>query len=83
MDSFFNNSFVSSYRENVHALGRQALESQAQWLDFQKAQVKLARTQFEAAMGFYQSSYDTSVSYAQGVGKSVVEAWKPVAAEAR
>ncbi len=83
MDSLFNNSFVNSYRKNVHTLGQQAVESQTQWLDFQKAQAKLARTQFEAAMGFYQSSYDTSVSYAQGVGKSMVEAWKPVEAEAK
>lgn len=83
MESLFNNSFVTSYRNNVHTLGQQTLDAQAQWLDFQKAQAKLARNQFEAAIGFYQSSYDTSVAYAQSVGKSMVEAWKPVATEAK
>lgn len=83
MDSLFNNSFATSYRSNMHALGQQALDAQAQWLEFQDAQAKLARGQFEAAVGFYQSSYDTSVAYAQAVGKSMVEAWKPVATQAK
>ena len=83
MDSLFNNSFATAYKKNVHALGQQALDAQAQWLDFQKAQAKLARNQFEAALGFYQSSYDSSVAYGQAVGKSMVEAWKPAETEAK
>ena len=66
-----------TFHAPFHTAATQALAANEAALAYTRTQVKLAREQHAAMVGFATAGFDASADYAMSVQKSIVASWAP------
>lgn len=68
------------YAAQMHAFGKQVLDAQKQVADWQIGQMKLVEKQVHTAFDLSRATAEANVAAAQGMGKTVLDAFAPTEA---
>lgn len=72
-----NNPFFAPARATILAGSEQVLLANKQVAEWQSAQAKVLATQTASLFDLYQTSLDATVSAAQGMSRTMLDAWLP------